>query len=876
MHSDHFVSLRPGGRQGRPQGPRISNSSSSAIANTSPDPLIALHHGKTTDVKVSKPAMERTTYTRDFLYTLKDVFTSIPKEIRDAVSVIESELGVSEEIEWSRPVIQSLPPPTSRFSEADSRDWKAKPLSDEKAQERPVKEAGKKADIDWRINKEPERNGSLSKPPYQQELLAPQFSSKQPEHQYSRQQEPQYIRQQETPAYPRQQESLLYSRQQDPRHQELQYSRHREPLYQKQQDSASVPVDAARSLTAISRAANPWMAKRGPLSEKERVLRTVKGILNKLTPEKFSVLVGQLLNTGIDSAEILKGVISLVFDKAVLEPTFCPLYAELCVHLSKALPEFPSDEGDGKPVTFRRILLNSCQEAFEGADSMQDEIRQLTKPEQEVERLEKEKLVKLRTLGNIRFIGELFKQKMIPEKIVHHCIQMLLGFDPKTPPAEENMEALCQLLATVGKQLEESNKFPKVLDLYFSQLKDYSTSSCLPSRIKFMILNSIDLRANKWVPRREEVKAKTLHEIHAEAEKTLGLRPGVMSMRNGWGGPGVMGMPGIGNHLAQVRLGSMMPGMPGLLPIAGMMPSGPGPLLPGFFPGVDPEGWQYTLARRNQMAREGLMLPPTLAPGVPYGMPRAGMRPTVAANTRYPTPANNAAFMSRPSALLGDAFGRPVMNVLPNPLRPGPYNAPSNMTQQSSVGSLERVEAPTKQITATALPPAALQKTMESLFEEFFSLGDCDEALLCVQDLSSPEFHPHLVQTGVTMAWESTDRGRELLIKLLEFLWSKRVVSQGDLRVGIMMVAEQLEDLALDIPMAPKYLGDLIGKASLAGVAELGLLVDIIQRIEDPLLKRTVYDAALMTIKLGPHSERLLTQRSKFQECERLVQIGTK
>ena len=70
-------------------------------------------------------------------------------------------------------------------------------------------------------------------------------------------------------------------------------------------------------------------------------MKTVKGIPNKLTPKKFDLLKGQLIDSGITTADILKGVISLIFDKAVLEPTFCPMYALLCSELNEKLPPFP-------------------------------------------------------------------------------------------------------------------------------------------------------------------------------------------------------------------------------------------------------------------------------------------------------------------------------------------------------------------------------------------------------------------------------------------------------------------------------------------------------------------------------------------------------
>ena len=181
-------------------------------------------------------------------------------------------------------------------------------------------------------------------------------------------------------------------------------------------------------LPQLHKAANKYTV-RAVDDEELRKQREVKGILNKLTTENFEKLAQQILDVNIDSYDGLKHLIGQIFEKSLSEATFCALYAQLCQHMCVEFPEF---EKDGESYSFRRVLLNMCQEEYERGDrgvreaeaievSDYEEVegeegavkrKQLTPLEvrrKKEEREDKIRVAKRRMLGNIRFMGELYK-----------------------------------------------------------------------------------------------------------------------------------------------------------------------------------------------------------------------------------------------------------------------------------------------------------------------------------------------------------------------------------------------------------------------------------------------------------------------------------
>ena len=183
-------------------------------------------------------------------------------------------------------------------------------------------------------------------------------------------------------------------------------------------------------------------------------------------------------------------------------------YARMCEVLRE------KEVKDGGSANFRKLLIARCQKEFErdymeGFDKAKYEA-ELAAAESEDKRKalqaefeEKERRARRRSLGNIRFIGELYNLKMLTDRIMHEIINKLIQ-----QIDEESLECLCWLLTTIGKALENAtnaklNAPPSDQDSFKHVSQLFCSFFILPSPtfIKMMnqfILNLTEDSMNSW------------------------------------------------------------------------------------------------------------------------------------------------------------------------------------------------------------------------------------------------------------------------------------------------------------------------------------------------------------------------------------------
>jgi len=262
-------------------------------------------------------------------------------------------------------------------------------------------------------------------------------------------------------------------------------------------------------------------------SQLEDLRRTVKSHLNKVCPENVVTISERISAIEVADLEQLETIIELIFKKALSEPHYCETYADLVFSLKSVFPEFPSPDS-GKPITFKSLVLNICQNEFE-------ELLTIIKPstDDEVpcddEELEcRRATVAGRMRANMKFIGHLFLRRLLSAKVIGSvlCELVLCEFEDHLP--EENaIECACELLLSVGHTLETmpTGAGAQAVQQVCSRLLDLKVrktpqgKAAYRKRIQFMIQDVIDTKAANWVRKLFNSSAKTLEEIRLEPAK---------------------------------------------------------------------------------------------------------------------------------------------------------------------------------------------------------------------------------------------------------------------------------------------------------------------------------------------------------------------
>jgi len=441
---------------------------------------------------VRKAPGEVVRHSRDFLMKFAARYTTCPQEL--ASSGLEVLLTDDRERDVQRKVLQSA------ADDADDRDWRTRPLGGGPEEPRlPT----------------PAALAPAPRPAEKAERAAPAPAAARPA--------PAAAAPAAQPA-PKAAQQPAAAAAAQPQQQPARASPAPSPAAQPPQQRDQAPyVDTSKFAKAADVGLQAYKPG-GNVSGTERALRQIKGVLNKLTPEKFDRLLNQLLEV-VATADVLKHTIAMVFENAVAQPTFVAMYADLCLALSRELPQFPPAAGEDKPMTFKRVLLNTCQDEFEEAAAAREALRTIREPD---EREAAERRVKQRTLGNVRLIAELYRKDVVTEKIVHLCVRDLLepvGTGKDALPHEDSIEAVCEMVSISGKKLADggSEEGRKRLRGYLGRMEKLAASAALPARLRFIVREVLELERSKWVPRRETFTARKISEVKAEAQAELGM-----------------------------------------------------------------------------------------------------------------------------------------------------------------------------------------------------------------------------------------------------------------------------------------------------------------------------------------------------------------
>jgi translation initiation factor 4G len=382
-------------------------------------------------------------------------------------------------------------------------------------------------------------------------------------------------------------------------------------------------------------------------------------------------------------------------------------------------------------VTFTRLLVNRCQGEFEKTNKHTG-AQEDKKEDEEVDPRRREILAmraKAKMLGNIRFIGELYKVDLIKQSGVQGCIFYLLGLEliPGEDgqevqaqavrfPDEKDLEALCKMLVTAGKKFDQP-RTKTIMKIIILRMVELSEDTRLPSRARFLVKDLLETRDHMWEPRRKVCTAPS--RATASSFACLPLSSIVQEMQQ--------------KTLEEVRREAQK---------------------------LQQQGKN---AQHDDVARR-----------------------------RHKTRISSVQLAKQSSNLI--------------------------------VAKKEEPEEPEHDDTKD-LSPAQMSSRIKNIVQEYISILDLDEATTCVQELPVDPYHAEFAEQAINTALEGKTSEREHAVDLLVGLYERGALDANSIQSALVSVMEFLEDMRIDLPLIHQYSALIFGRLVAAGCFGLSWII---------------------------------------------------
>ncbi|PVU95469.1 hypothetical protein BB561_001803 [Smittium simulii] len=560
----------------------------------------------------------------------------------------------------------------------------------------------------------------------------------------------------------------------------------------------------------------------------EIVTRKVKGLLNKLTVDNFTKVSPSFIewankSQDEDDGRIIRNVLNLIFEKAVDEPPFAPMYAKLSklIHdqVSETVVIKNSVNKDGKEfsgtMVVRRVLINRCQKEFEAGWKV--EIPDDIKSDEYYAAMK----IKRRGLGLVKFVGEMFLLNLISEKILRGAMEYLLSTDKE----DETLESLAKLITTVGSRLDANESGSIFLTGVISRIKSLSTDKTINSRIRFMILDVLDLRASKWISKVKDIGPKAISTIHAEVEKekaaqASNMRRGMSSSGRGYNASGMNRLgPRSGdrsshgsyqnprNDQSNRNAGDLSNF--GNLSRSKVSTSGSlGPVSNPFEKiGQGALGWKNTGSDSRNRKND---LKSHRSTNVPFIGSQKSQRKEILTSTKSKPEKMSSVNIFSALSQDNDDYD---MNQPPSPEKTSfETNKNNDNIEDSGLELVNKVENISISDQPT-LNNALIQRRAKLIADEFITLRDNKEFVECLIELEANNY-TQFVYEVVKYMLDSKTENVKIIAEIFDYCTNNSILTEANIIDGFSMVGDTLEDEAVDAPLAYKHFAILLAAAN--------------------------------------------------------------